>query len=140
VTLTIGGLARAAEVNVETVRFYHRRGLLPLPGRAHGSIRRYGETDLDRLRFIRRAQKLGFTLAEVALLLQLNDGESCRTASELGERKLAMVEVRLRDLAFLRRELRALLRRCRATRGDVQCPLIDALKQTDRTTRGTRTG
>src|SRR6266852_6242464 len=65
---TIGQVARAAGVNVETVRFYHRRGLLPLPGRAYGAVRRYGEESLARLRFIRRAQRLGFTLDEVAAL------------------------------------------------------------------------
>ncbi len=125
---TIGRLARAAGVNVETVRFYHRRGLLPLPGRAYGAVRRYGEESLARLRFIRRAQQLGFTLDEVASLLQLNDGQNCRAARALGERKLAVVEARLRDLAALRSELISLVRKCRTTSGRVRCPLIDAIR------------
>src|SRR5712691_4139507 len=121
---TVGSLARAAGVNVETVRFYHRRGLLPLPGRAYGAVRRYGEESLARLRFIRRAQQLGFTLDEVAALLQLNDGRTCSAA-----RKLAVIEDRLKDLSALRDQLTSLVRRCRTERGKVHCPLIDALSQ-----------
>ena len=126
---TIGQVARAAGVNVETVRFYHRRGLLPLPGRAYRAVRRYGEGSLARLRFIRRAQQLGFTLDEVAALLQLNDGRTCSAARELAERKLAVIEDRLKDLSALRDQLTSLVRRCRTERGKVHCPLIDALSQ-----------
>lgn len=126
---TIGHLARAAGVNVETVRFYHRRGLLPVPGRAHGVVRRYGEESLARLLFIRRAQRLGFALDEVAALLQLNDGRSCSAARVLAERKLAAVEDRLKDLSALRDQLTSLVSRCRTERGKVHCPLIDALNQ-----------
>jgi len=126
---TIGQIARAAGVNVETVRFYHRRGLLPLPARAYGTVRRYGKESLARLRFIRRAQRLGFTLDEVAALLGLNDGRSCSAARELAERKLAVVEDRLRDLSVLRDQLTSLVRRCRTERGKVHCPLIDALNE-----------
>jgi MerR family mercuric resistance operon transcriptional regulator len=126
---TIGHLARAAGVNVETVRFYHRRGLLPLPGRASGAVRRYTDESLARLRFIRRAQRLGFALDEVAALLQLNDGRSCSAARELAERRLAEVEERLKDLSTLRDQLSGLVRRCRIERGKVRCPLIDALNE-----------
>jgi MerR family mercuric resistance operon transcriptional regulator len=126
---TIGQIARAAGVNVETVRFYHRRGLLTLPGRAYGAVRRYGDESLARLRFIRRAQRLGFTLDEVSTLLQLNDGRNCSTARELAERKLAAVEDRLKDLSALRDQLSSLVRRCRTERGKVRCPLIDALNE-----------
>ncbi len=113
---TIGQVARAAGVNVETVRFYHRKGLLPLPGRAYGAVRRYGDESLARLRFIRRAQRLGFALDEVSALLQLNDGRSCSAARELAERKLAVVEDRLKDLFALRKQLASLVRRCRTER------------------------
>lgn len=126
---TIGQVAQAAGVNVETVRFYHRRGLLPLPARAYGTVRRYGDDSLARLRFIRRAQRLGFTLDEVAALLQLNDGRSCSAARELAERKLAAVKDRLRDLSALHDQLTRLVRRCRTERGKVHCPLIDALNE-----------
>jgi len=113
---TIGQVAPAAGVNVETVRFYHRKGLLPLPGRAYGAVRRYGDESLARLRFIRRAQRLGFALDEVSALLQLNDGRSCSAARELAERKLAVVEDRLKDLFALRKQLASLVRRCRTER------------------------
>src|SRR5438270_486941 len=126
---TVGKLARAAGVNVETVRFYHRRGLLPLPDRAYGAARRYGEESLARLRFIRKAQQLGFALDEVAALLQLDDGRSCSVARGLAERKLAVVEDRLKDLSALRDQLTSLVRRCRTERGKVRCPLIDALNE-----------
>jgi len=126
---TIGQVARAVGVNVETVRFYHRRGLLQLPGRAYGTVRRYGEESLARLRFIQRAQRLGFTLDEVVALLQLNDGRSCSAARELAERKLAVIEDRLKDLSALREQLKSLVRRCRTERGKVYCPLIDALNE-----------
>ena len=126
---TVGSLAHAAGVNVETVRFYHRRGLLPRPPRPYGSVRRYGEADLGRLRFIRRAQQLGFSLDEVGALLQLNDGRSCGTARSLAERKLGMIDERLRDLTALRTELLSLVRKCRSARGRVRCPLIDALSR-----------
>jgi len=129
---TIGELARAAGVNVETVRFYHRKRLLPLPRRAYGTVRRYTDESLARLRFIRRAQRLGFALDEVSALLQLNDGRSCSTARELAERKLAVVEDRLKDLSALRDQLSNLVRRCRTERGKVHCPLIDALNENRR--------
>lgn len=79
-TLTIGTLAQAAGVGVETVRYYQRRRLLPEPPRPLGGIRRYGEADLARLRFIRHAQELGFSLAEVAELLALDEGRDCDEA------------------------------------------------------------
>ncbi len=78
--MTIGQLAEAAEVNVETVRYYHRRGLLPAPPRPIGGIRRYPAAILTRLRFIRRSQSLGFSLDEVEALLSLQDGQACNAA------------------------------------------------------------
>lgn len=76
-SMTIGDLAKAAGVNVETIRFYQRKGLMPEPDRPLGSIRRYGRTDQSRLSFIKSAKRLGFSLDETAQLLQLEDGESC---------------------------------------------------------------
>ncbi|RDK06170.1 MerR family transcriptional regulator [Cupriavidus lacunae] len=123
-TLTIGQLAKAANVGVETVRYYQRCGLLPIPERVHGAIRQYAECSLQRLHFIRRAQALGFTLDEVRTLLQLNDGSQCGTARALAEQKLHLVEERLRDLRMLRTELRSLVGQCRDNRDEVMCPLI----------------
>jgi len=124
---TIGALARAVGVNVETVRYYERIGLLPRPPRAHGSIRRYPPETLRRLRFIKRAQALGFSLEEVAALLQLADGEHCAETRVLGERKLALVQRKLDELAAIRAALERLVERCsRGGRGR-GCPLIEAL-------------
>ena len=126
-TLTIGRLARAAGVNVETVRYYQRRGLLAEPDRPPNGIRRYSEDSVKRIRFIKRAQELGFTLAEIANLLALEDGRSCRETRELAGRKLAIVESRLADLRRLRGTLRELIGRCDSSRGKVSCPIISVL-------------
>lgn len=95
--LTIGGLARAADVNVETIRFYQRRGLMPEPDRLSRGIRRYRDADLSRLSFIRSAQRLGFSLDEIADLLGLEDGSSCGQARHKAEAKLADVKAKLAD-------------------------------------------
>lgn len=129
--LTIGQLAKAANVGVETVRYYQRCGLLPVPERAYGAIRQYSQASLQRLHFIRRAQALGFTLEEVRTLLQLNDSGPCGTARALAEHKLQLVEERLRDLRVLRTELRTLVQQCRANRDEVSCPLITTLTAAD---------
>jgi MerR family mercuric resistance operon transcriptional regulator len=126
--LTIGAFAKAAEVNVETIRFYQRRGLLAEPDKPCGGIRRYGEADVARVRFVKSAQRLGFSLDDVAGLLTLADGTHCGAARELGEKKLAEVRVKLADLASMEAALSGLVKRCGATRGKVHCPLIDALR------------
>ena len=127
--MTIGTLARAAAVNVETVRFYHRRGLMPLPYKPPGGLRHYGESDLARIRFIRTAQGLGFSLDEVALLLRLDDGTRCADARVIGAHKLAQVRRRLRELRQVEAALAGLVRRCRVSRGRVSCPLIATLQE-----------
>ncbi len=127
-TLTIGVLAEAAEVNVETIRFYQRKGLMQEPDRPLGGIRRYGGPDLARVRFIKSAQRLGFSLDEIADLLKLEDGSHCTEAREQAERKLADVRDRLADLRRIEVALQGLVVRCCATSGQVQCPLIAALQ------------
>jgi MerR family mercuric resistance operon transcriptional regulator len=127
-TLTIGVLAEAAGVNVETIRFYQRKGLMREPDRPLGGIRRYGEADLGRVRFIKSAQRLGFSLDEIADLLRLEDGSHCTEAREQAERKLADVRARLADLRRIEGALQGLVERCCATSGQVQCPLIAALQ------------
>ncbi|CAJ0885448.1 Hg(II)-responsive transcriptional regulator [Ralstonia mannitolilytica] len=127
--MTIGTLARAAGVNVETIRFYQRKGLMPEPDRPLGSIRRYGGDELGRIRFIKSAQRLGFSLDEVADLLELEDGTHCQQARERGRKKLADVRARIADLKRIETALADLISRCSATRGRVRCPLIDALHE-----------
>jgi MerR family transcriptional regulator, mercuric resistance operon regulatory protein len=125
--IKIGNLAEAAGVNVETVRFYQRRNLLREPKRPLNGTRRYSTDDVKRIRFIRRAQELGFTLHEVANLLQLEDGRSCRETERLAEQKLVLVEARIADLKRLRKTLKDLIGRCEAGRGRIACPIIDSL-------------
>lgn len=130
-SLTIGVLAEAAAVNVETIRFYQRKGLMREPDRHRGGIRRYGHTDLARVRFIKSAQRLGFSLEEIADLLKLEDGTYCAEAREQAERKLAVVRARLADLQRIEGALQGLVKRCCAAgaSGQVQCPLIAALQE-----------
>jgi MerR family transcriptional regulator, mercuric resistance operon regulatory protein len=123
--MTIGRLAAAAGVHVETIRYYQRRGLLPEPKRPTGGVRRYGEDAAARLRFIKRAQDIGFTLDEVAELLKLERG--CRDAHDLAAAKLVGVERRLADLRRIRRTLRELIGRCEEGRAE-SCPIIDSLR------------
>lgn len=95
--LTIGRLARSAGVHIETIRYYQRRGLLPLPPKPPGNMRRYPPATLARLRFIKRAQELGFTLREIGDLLRLSAGECGQTRS-LAERKRDDIAVHIKDL------------------------------------------
>jgi len=125
--LTIGKLAAAAGVNVETVRYYQRCGLLPEPPRPPGGVRRYSAEAVARLRFIKRAQELGFTLAEIRRLLALGDPRSCGEARAIAAEKLSLVRARLSDLARLEKMLASLVRRCDAAKGKVSCPIIDSL-------------
>jgi len=125
--MTIGRLAAAATVNVETVRYYQRRKLLALPDRPSGSIGRYGSDALTRLRFIKRSQSLGFSLDEVQTLLSLDDGKSCREAKTIAEYKLADVRQRIKTLQALEVALQQLVTQCESSKRKVSCPLINAL-------------
>jgi MerR family transcriptional regulator, mercuric resistance operon regulatory protein len=128
-SFTIGVLAATAGVNVETIRFYQRKGLMSEPDRQQGSIRRYGESDLARVRFIKGAQRLGFTLVEVEELLRLEDGTHCEEARVLAERKLVDVRERLADLAQIETALGQLVGRCASGTGQMKCPLVASLRQ-----------
>jgi MerR family mercuric resistance operon transcriptional regulator len=127
--LTIGALARMAGVNIETIRFYQRKKLLRAPERPHGGIRRYGPPDVERLGFIKTAQRLGFSLLEVGELLVLEDGTRCGEARDLAETKLRNVRLRLADLRRMESVLARLVKRCSAARGKVSCPMIAALRR-----------
>jgi MerR family mercuric resistance operon transcriptional regulator len=125
--LTIGAFAKAAGVNVETIRFYQLKGLLPQPERQYGRICRYGQSDVARLKFVKSAQRLGFSLDEVSLLLKLEDGTNCSEAAELASIRLADVRIRLADLKRMEAALSKLVGECNARHGNVSCPLITAL-------------
>ena len=125
---TIGRLAAAAGVNVETVRYYQRIKLMPLPRKALGGIRRYSAEDLSRLRFIKTAQGLGFTLEEIADLVKLDDGTRCNEARDIAAHKLVVVRARRRNLRRIETVLARLVRQCETLRGTIRCPLIGALQ------------
>lgn len=125
--LSIGRLAEAAGVNVETIRYYQRRGLLKEPAKPIGGHRRYSFAAARRVRFIKRAQQLGFTLDEITSLLALEDGRSCRETRSLAEQKLAIIESRIEDLSRMRGLLRALVTQCGEGTTQRACPIITTL-------------
>jgi MerR family mercuric resistance operon transcriptional regulator len=125
--LTIGLLARAAEVNVETIRYYQRRGLLEEPPKPPRGRRRYSGVAVRRVRFIKRAQQLGFILEEVKSLLQLEDGQRCKKTRLLAEQRLAVIERRLTDLTCVRRVLKGLIAECIEGKRPRSCPVIATL-------------
>lgn len=124
--MTIGALAREAGVHIETVRYYQRRGLVDQPERSPGTIRRYSVDAVKRLRFVRRAQELGFTLEEIKSLIELGDEPNCHTARELAARKLDLVSARISDLRRMQQALGGLIAQCDRAR-ERSCPLIDSL-------------
>ena len=127
-SLTVGELAKATGVHVETVRYYQRRGLLATPERRYGTIRRYTDADRDRLRFIRRAQRLGFTLEEIAQLLALDALRDRERARALAESKVADLDVRIADLRAMRRVLVERIAHCVHSQSAEPCPILDAFR------------
>jgi MerR family mercuric resistance operon transcriptional regulator len=125
--LTIGKLAAAAGVNVETVRFYQRQQLLAEPPRAMGGIRRYEQSDLAMLVFIKRAQAMGFSLSEVATLMRLKSRKTCHATRELAAVKLKKINERITALTVLRDELAQLIVSCDVNVLPNECPLIEEL-------------
>ncbi len=127
--MTIAGLARTASVNVETIRFYQQKGLMLLPPKPLGGYRHYGFADVARLRFIKAAKQIGFTLEEIAQLLKLDDGTHCDQAREIAELKLIDVKNRIANLKRIATTLTKHIKHCSASHGDVSCPLIDSLQE-----------
>jgi len=125
--LRIGALASAAGVGVETIRYYQRRALLGEPERPHGGLRTYPPAYIDRIRFIKRAQQLGFSLEDIATLLALDSGTGHARAHALAAHRLAEIEAKIGDLEAMRATLSDLIRRCESTHGKVACPIIATL-------------
>ena len=126
--MTIAGLARTASVNVETIRFYQQKGLLRLPTKPVRGYRYYDTGDVSRLRFIKAAKQIGFTLEEIAQLLKLDDGAHCAEAREIAEIKLVDVKNRIANLKRIQATLTKHVQHCLASNGDVSCPLIESLQ------------
>ena len=127
--ITIGRLAKAAGVNLQTIRFYERAKLLRSPVRSLSGYRLYGKEDVQRLFFIKRAQALGFTLKEIAELLNLRvtKGASCAEVQRKTQAKLGKVELKVRDLRTMARALRRLLRSCETGQPTDYCPMLESL-------------
>lgn len=125
--LTIGELARHSSVHIETIRFYQKRRLLAKPVRPATGIRHYGEMDIARIRFIKSAQSLGFSLDEITTLLTLEDGAQCNEASRIAQQKLIEVRSKLANLRRMEKTLVQLLGECNKTKGQICCPLISSL-------------
>jgi Hg(II)-responsive transcriptional regulator len=129
--MKIGELAQRAGVSIDTVRYYERQGLLPAPERMASGYRRYDQDDVARLRFIRRAKALGFTLVEIQELLAL----SGRRGDDMGElkaaanEKLVDVEAKLAELMRIREGLRTLVASCPGHGALEQCPILNALAE-----------
>lgn len=125
-SMTISNVARAADVNVETIRYYQRRGLVKEPTKPARGYRLYPQEAVDRVRFIKRAQELGFTLSEIKNLLSLGDGR-CRETRDLAEHKLELIQGRIRDLKAMETVLDKLVRACEKHGDTPGCPIIETL-------------
>lgn len=128
-TLTIGRLAKAAEVGIETIRYYQARGLLPPPPTGEG-YRQYPVSLVQRIRFVKRAQELGFSLDEIGSLLQLQDGTNRKAIRSITRARLEQISTKLADLERMRSTLNHLLHECESHAKAAHCPIIDSLSQT----------
>jgi DNA-binding transcriptional MerR regulator len=128
-SLSIGGLAKQAGVGIDTVRFYERNGLLAPAGRLASGYRRYGAEELKRLRFIRRAKVLGFSLDDIRSLLALSAERDVARVRASAQRKLGDIELRIAELERIRSGLRTLIDACPGHGGSEACPILNALSQ-----------
>ena len=124
---TIGTVAARAGVNILTIRYYQRRGLLPVPPLPPRGVRHYPDGIVRRVRFIKRAQQLGFTLEEVSGLLELSNGRHCAQTRATAERKSAELERKIADLKAMNASLEALIKACGKPGRKAGCPIIEAL-------------
>ncbi len=135
--LSIGKLASAAGVGVETIRFYERRGLLPEPPRRASGYRQYPPDSVARVLFIRRAKRLGFTLKQITELLELrvDPDKSCADVRALAEAKIDDVDQKMRELKGIKSALIKLANTCRGEGPTSECPILDAIETDDHAER-----
>ena len=126
---TIGELSRACEVPTSTVRYYERSGLLKPAGRTGGNYRVYGREEMERLRFIRAAQSAGFTLEDIAALIQFGDGETppCLEVEHLIEHRLTELRKRLKGLRHIETQLKTALKACKTANDKQRCEILEDL-------------
>lgn len=129
-TITRGELARRCEINFETVRYYEAQGLIPKPARTAANYRVYDEDAVRRVRFVKRAQELGFTLKEIRELLALRASPRARCADVCAraEVKLADIDAKLRSLRAMRRALAKLMEECQRGAPTSECPILDSFE------------
>lgn len=132
--MTIGQLASAVGVNIQTVRYYERRGIIPEPGRAASGYRQYDGEALARLRFVRRAQELGFSLDEIEELLSLRveDRSSCSAVETKTRAKLEDVQGKIRELKRMEHVLEKLAASCAAREPTADCPILETIEAATR--------
>jgi MerR family transcriptional regulator, mercuric resistance operon regulatory protein len=126
--MRIGELAKSVDVNVETIRYYQRIGLLELPQKPYGGTRSYSGDDLRRLRFIRRAQQIGFSLEDIRALLELSSSD-CKQVGKLAAEKLTLVHAKLTQLRRIESVLAKTVEQCTRRKGNQPCPIIETLSQ-----------
>jgi MerR family mercuric resistance operon transcriptional regulator len=124
--LTIGQLAKTANINVETVRYYQRIHLIEQPDKPALGYRVYPDETLNRIRFIKRAQLLGFSLEEISQLLEISD-EQCETAAQMGHDKLQLIQQKISDLSKMASVLDEYTQQCAINADHSHCPIIDTL-------------
>jgi len=131
--MTIGEVASGARVNIQTVRYYERRGLLPEAPRSRAGYRQYDRDAVTRLRFIKRAQDLGFQLEEIAELLSLRveHGDACSAVEARAMAKIETVDGKIRELRRLRGVLANLVAACEAREMTADCPILEMLSEED---------
>ncbi len=131
--MTIGKMASRAGVGIETVRYYERKGLLNQPTRSYTGYRQYRQEAVQRIRFIKRAQKLGFTLREISGLLCLSSDSktTCEDLRQEAEGEIRNVEEKIRDLVRLHDTLKSLAEACASADGIGECPILDFLEEED---------
>lgn len=126
--MTIGRLAKLAGLGVETIRYYHRIGLLPEPVKPKQGYRIYPDLALKQLQFITRAKQLGFSLKEITELLMLDDAD-CAAVQDIATQKLTMIKKKQADLAAMADTLEELLKFCRGSKDGQHCPILDTLTE-----------
>ncbi len=131
--LTIGQLARKARINVETIRYYERRGLIPEPPRRESGYRQYSRDAVARIHFIKRAKELGFSLKEISelLFLRIDPYTTCGDVKKRAEVKIADIEEKIRDLQRMKEALKKLGVACKGQRPISECLILEALNAED---------
>ncbi len=130
-TITRGELAKRCDINFETVRYYERQGLIAIPARNASNYRVYDEETVRRIRFIKRAQEVGFTLKEIQdlLALRVRRGARCSDVVARADAKIADIDARIRSLGAMRRSLVALAKQCEGGDASIsKCPILDAFE------------